>query len=53
MCNFNFLANFLLFTFFLEFAQFFPFFSNKNYQVRKIQNKEDMLVGEGGFNPTI
>ncbi len=32
----KFLASFLLFTFFFEFALFFPFFLNKNFQVKKI-----------------
>jgi hypothetical protein len=40
ICNFNFLAILLLFTFFLEFSLFSPFFPNKNYQVRKIENQK-------------
>jgi hypothetical protein len=40
-----------LFTFFLNFHYFPHFFTNKNCQVRKIQNQENMLIvwtGGGG-----
>ncbi len=53
----NFLASFFSFTFFPEFALFFPlFFPNTNCQVKKIQNQKNMLVGGkggGGDNPII
>ncbi len=50
ICDFNFYIK-KLFTFFLNFHYFPHFFTNKNCQVRKIQNQENMLIvwtGGGG-----
>ncbi len=49
ICDFKFLAIFLLFTFFFEFEKIIPFFLQQNCQVRKIENQKNMLVGEGGL----
>jgi hypothetical protein len=53
ICGLKFLANFLLFIFFFEFAHFVHSFPNKNYQVRKILNQKTHVGWGGGFNLTI
>ncbi len=50
----NFLAGFLLFTYFLEFALFFSiFFLNKNCQIKKFWNQKTCWLRGEGVNPTI
>jgi len=49
-------GNFFLFTSSFEFSLFFPFFSNKNCQVRKISNQKKHVGwggGGGGEKPNI
>jgi hypothetical protein len=49
----NFWQFFCYLHFFLNFHYFFHFFPNKNCQVKKIQNQNNMLVVERGGNPII
>jgi len=42
---------YILFTLSFEFALFYPFFPNKNFQIKKIQSQKNMLVGGGGGGP--
>ncbi len=49
ICDLKFLPIFLLLHSSLNLHNYFHFFPNKNCQVRKIWNQENMLVGEGGL----